>query len=168
MLNSEANIYSRLLRQLKTEYRIITGFDSDSNWGKFRKILEELGVLSPQLTENQNRANLIFYAKIRKDLPKTGVNLKAALQIYSQERQFVEALNGRRLTGQEIVDYLSSQSVIVNPSTITLWFRDVGGFRKKATYLPEEVLKVTCRASLYKATMRVKQTNQEQINESDH
>lgn len=161
MLNSEINTYWKQLKQLKAEYRLITGFDSDSNWVKFKRILEELGVLSPQLTESQNRANLVFYSRIRKELPRTGVNLKASLQIYLREKQFVEALNGRRLTGQEIVDYLLQQGVQVNPSTLTFWFRNVGGFRRKAQYLPEDILKILYRAALYKVTTRSKQQTQD-------
>lgn len=156
VLNEQLNKYRLLLRKLKSEYRAITGFESDSNWSKFHSCLEELNILSPKLSDSQNRDNVLFYARLRQEIPKTSVSLKGAILFYLQEKKFTDALNGRRLTGGEIIQYLKIQGVEATKPTITNWFKSVGGYRKKAEYLPEETLKVLYRAAIYKAAKETK------------
>lgn len=156
VLKSELDNYRVLLRRLKAEYRAITGYDSDSNWNKFHKCLEEMNLLSPQLSETVNRDNVLFFARLRLDLPKTSVPMRRSFEFYLEQKKFTDALNGRRLTGQQIIEHLAAQGISVSRPTRTNWFRAVGGFRSKAEYLPEEILKVLYRAAVYQANKEKK------------
>lgn len=154
VLNSEANNYRVLLRQLKAEYRAITGFDSDSNWNKFRKVLEKLGLISPKFSDRQNRDNLLFYSRLRLELPKTSVSLENSILFYLEQKKFTDSLNGRRMSGQDILHHLKTVGIRVSSPTRTNWFKSVGGYRAKAEYLPDEILKVLYRAAIYKASRK--------------
>lgn len=115
-----------------------------------------MNLLSPKLSESTNRDNVLFYARLRLELPRTSIPMKKAFEFYLQQKKFTDALNDRRLTGEQILQHLATQGIQPSKPTRTNWFRNVGGYRKNAEYLPEEILKVLYRASVYKSVQRNK------------
>ena len=141
----------KLSKQLRADYQLITGNQSDRSWYIFRRTLEELNLVSPQLTDEENVFNVRKWASIRVSLPRTSVSLKKAFVFFQNVETLVEGLNGNAMSGKQIMEYLAKQDIVLPPSTRSDWFDSVGGFRSVRGYTPTEIRTVLFKACVYKA-----------------
>lgn len=150
-LYNQNSLGTEAIRELKAVWRAITGYQSDPPWYTFRTALESNGLLSDKNSREENLQNVRRIAKLQKELPKTGIPLSEAVSFYLQIEQTIENLNGRRITGKEIVDLIRQQSIPLPVSTRHDWFRQLGGFQSKREYYPDQVAYILFRCSIYKA-----------------
>lgn len=144
------------LKEYRKVYSTITGFTTDKNWYYFKGILEELGLLSDQLSFSDNLSVIKEFSSLRAELPRTGVGIKAAIQFYLNVKAFVVALNGRGMSGDELCYRVREQGITLPSSTRAEWFKTVGGYRRDRQYRPDEITKVLYRCTVYLAKKKQK------------
>jgi hypothetical protein len=117
---------------------------SDNHWRSLTRTLEENGM---DVTDD----NVIFYAKVRKLIPRSPVHLKDVLECYKKAEKFI-ALNSKKVTGEQLLDLFTQEEINPHKATISRWFKSVGGFRKTRWYFPENLTPVLAAAYIYKFT----------------
>jgi hypothetical protein len=95
--------------------------------------------------------NVLFYAKVRKLIPRTPVHLKDVLACYQKAEKFL-ALNSSKITGLQILELFAKEDIKPHPATLSRWFKPVGGFRRTRWYYPEKLTPVLASAFIYKLT----------------
>ena len=150
-LYNQNSLSTEAIRELKSVWRAITGYQSDPPWYTFRTALENNGLLSDSNSHTENLQNVRRIARLQKELPKTGIPLSEAITYYLQIEQTIENLNGRKITGGELVELIRSQGIPLPVSTRHDWFRHVGGFQSKREYYPDQVAYILFRCSIFKA-----------------
>lgn len=136
---------TKQLTDPRTAYEYFLGKRvSDNHWRSLCRTLTENG-----MTVNDD--NVLFYAKVRKLIPRTPVHLKDVLGCYQKAEKFL-ALNSSKITGEQILELFSKEGVNPHPATLSRWFKPVGGFRKTRFYYPEKLTPVLASAFIYKLT----------------
>jgi hypothetical protein len=134
---------TKSLTDPRTAYEYFLGKRvSDNHWRSLCRTLTENG-----MTVNDD--NVLFYAKVRKLVPRTPKHLKDVLECYQKAEKFL-ALNSSKITGEQILELFSKESIKPHPATLSRWFKPVGGFRKTRLYFPEKLTPVLASAFIYK------------------
>jgi hypothetical protein len=150
-LYNQNPLSTEVIRELKSVWRAITGYQSDPPWYTFRQALESNGLLSAANTHEQNLQNVRRIAKLQKELPKTGIPLKDAVRFYLEIEQTINNLNGRKIPGRELVDLIKQQGIPLPVSTRGDWFKHLGGYQSKREYYPDQTAYILFRCSIYLA-----------------
>lgn len=117
---------------------------SDNHWRTVTKTLEENDL-------EINDDNVIFYAKLRKSIPKTNGNFSDILTAYQRAEKLL-ALNNSKIQGKEILELFIKEGINPHPATLSRWFKTIGGFRKSRFYYPEKLSNVLTCAFIYQLT----------------
>ena len=127
---------------------LLNGRCADSHWSKTKKTLEACGL---PLT----REGFVILINLRKVSPRyfrKYSEIKEQLQAMGREiLPNVNLSEWEGMTGGEFLTLLEDYEIYPNQSTISRWFKNVGGFRKGNFYSKSVVLPLVAVALIYKA-----------------
>jgi len=127
----------------RIEYELIFGRCSDTHWRNIQKILQKNQMdITPK--------NVRFFAEIRKIIPRSAIGVEGILTCYSKAEKLLEKTS-EDIKGGEVLNILSEYGVKPHPSTVTRWFKTLGGYRKDRKYSPLELKPIFTSALIYKA-----------------
>jgi hypothetical protein len=149
MPTTEQNSEARLA------YELIMGRVSDSHWFRTKRLLK---AHNNELTPN----NIQFFAELRKLMPRSALGVKGLLESYRKAEELLRKSH-QSFKGSEILGILNQYGIRPHQTTISHWFKSLGGYRKDREYSPEEVKNLLIRAFLYKAQFSQKLPEQKEI-----
>ena len=127
----------------RLEYELIFGRCSDTHWRNVQKILQKNKMeITPK--------NVRFFAEIRKIIPRSAIGVEGILTCYSKAEKLLSKTN-QDIKGGEVLNILSQYGVKPHPSTVTRWFKALGGYRKDKEYSPQDLKPIFTSAFIYKA-----------------
>lgn len=129
-------------------YELIVGRCSDNHWRDVRKIL----------AKNQMELsveNVQFFAEIRQIIPRSAIGVEGVLKCYSEAEKLLNKTN-RKLKGLEVLTTLNQYGVKPHQSTVTRWFKPLGGYRRNKEYSPHDLKPIFTSAFIYKAMQSTK------------
>lgn len=142
-------IYAMSSLNPRTAYEFFLGKRvSDNHW---RSVQQRLTTVGMEVTDD----NVIFYAKLRKQIPRSAVNIVEVFEAYKKAEKLL-ALNNSKITGEAILGILSEQDINPHPATLSRWFKPLGGFRKSRNYYPEKLAPLLTAAFLYQSAKSTK------------
>ena len=113
---------------------------ADSHWWKVKRTLLDAGL---ELTKD----NLNHYLDIRKFCPRYSVNFKT---LSGKLKAFSEYLGNKpQMSGEKFCLYLKTQKLSPNQSTVSRWFKSVGGYRRDRNYTVKELSIIAVSAFTY-------------------
>ncbi len=124
-------------------YELIIGRCSDNHWRDVRKILAKNQM---ELTVE----NVQFFAEIRKIIPRSAIGVEGVLRCYGEAEKLLNKTT-RKIKGLEILSTLNQYGIRPHQSTITRWFKSLGGYRRNKEYLPQDLKPIFTSAFIYKA-----------------
>ena len=131
------------LSDARIEYELIFGRCSDTHWRNVQKILQKNQMeITPK--------NVRFFAEIRKIIPRSAIGVEGILTCYSKAEKLLEKTN-EEIKGGEVLNILSEYGIKPHPSTVTRWFKALGGYRRDKKYSPEQLKPIFTSAFIYKA-----------------
>ena len=95
--------------------------------------------------------NVRFLAEIRKVIPRCAIGVDGILASYVKAEKLLN-VSSQNMKGSEVLGLLSRYGVKPHQSTITRWFRPLGGYRKDKEYNPQDLKTIFTNAFIYKAT----------------
>jgi hypothetical protein len=96
-----------------------------------------------------------FFAEIRKVIPRSAIGVQGVFKCYADADKLLKKTN-RKIKGKEVLHTLNQYGVKPHQSTVTRWFKHLGGYRKDKEYSPSELKKVFTSAFIYKAQLSTK------------
>jgi hypothetical protein len=129
-------------------YELIVGRCSDNHWRDVRKIL----------AKNQMELsveNVQFFAEIRQIIPRSAIGVEGVLKCYSEAEKLLNKTS-RRLKGLEVLTTLNQYGIKPHQSTVTRWFKPLGGYRRNKEYSPHDLKPIFTSAFIYKAMQSTK------------
>ena len=115
---------------------------SDVTWYHNRQLLEKNGFQC-------NSENIRFLAQIRKAGFRSNVSAIAVMKQYVKAQELLNKSN-KLLSGLEIRQYLIDNGIKPHQSTVSAWFKDVGGYRRSQLYNPKDLVMLFTKAFIYK------------------
>lgn len=116
---------------------------SDSHWSKTKKLMADCQLPMDQqgfqVLINLRKVSPRYFSKyheIKNELSALGKKLLPAI--------------GDGITGKQFLDLLDKLEVSPNQSTVSRWFKGIGGFKEK-TYSKQLILPVVAVALIYKS-----------------
>jgi hypothetical protein len=135
-------------QDVRLAYEAIMGRVSDNHWYRVKKLLVkhrlEISV-----------SNIQFFAELRKLIPRSAIGVEGILECYRKVDQIL-GKSSRSFQGSEVLMMLSQYGVKPHQTTISRWFRPLGGYRKQKEYSPDKLKSVFVQAFLYKAHFSTK------------
>jgi hypothetical protein len=120
---------------------------ADSHWSKTKKTLEACELPF-------TREGFTILINLRKVSPKyfrKYAEIKEKLQAMGREILPINLKEWEGMTGGEFLKLLVEYEIYPNQSTISRWFKNVGGFRKGNFYSKSVALPLIATALIYKA-----------------
>ena len=134
--------------EARLAYELIIGRVSDSHWFRVQRLLKLQNLeLTPQ--------NIQFFAELRKLMPRSALGVSGLIESYRTADEFISR-SRRNYKGAEILGILHQYGVKPHQTTISRWFRPLGGYRKDREYSPEKIKSLLIQAFLYKAQFSTK------------
>lgn len=137
-----------MVNQDRLNYESIAGRVSDSTWRVVRRNFEEMELsMSPK--------NIRYYAKVRAMLPSTGCSVAKGMRIL---KHLMRSWSNLKVGyyGHEIIEVLSKEGINPSSSTLTRWFKDLGGWRANKQYEKKDLLKLVPRIVVYASNSQQK------------
>lgn len=132
------------IEQARLAYEIAVGKRvSDNHWYRTRKLLERHRL-------EVNEKNCQFFAELRRVIPRSAIGIEGLLDCYKKAEDILNR-SSQPLTGSEVLNILNQYGVNPHQTTVTRWFRGIGGYRKHKQYSPDELKTIFANAFLYKA-----------------
>lgn len=131
------------IEQARLAYEAIVGRISDNHWYRTRKLLTKHQL---EITV----ANVQFFASLRQAIPRSAVGVEGLLDCY-QKADEILSKSERTFKGYEVLDMLRKYGVAPHQTTVTRWFKSLGGYRRNKEYSPEKLKNIFVAAFLYKA-----------------
>lgn len=116
---------------------------SDNHWYCTRKLLEQHNL---EVTVK----NVQFLVKLKALIPRSAIGVAGLLDAYNRAEQLVSKTK-KNFTGGQITTLLRQFGIEANQSTISRWFKPLGGYKRTKEYKPEQLRDLLIRAFLYKA-----------------
>lgn len=129
-------------------YELIVGRCSDNHWRDVRKILAKNQM---ELTVE----NVQFFAEIRKIIPRSAIGVEGVLKCYAEAEKLLNQTS-RKLKGLEVLHTLNQYGVKPHQSTVTRWFKPLGGYRRNKEYSPHDLKPIFTSAFIYRAMQSTK------------
>ncbi len=131
------------LEDARLAYEVTRGSRcSDNHWYRTRKLLE-----LHQLEVNIENAQ--FFAELRKVIPRSAIGIKGLLDCYKKANQLLKSTEP--LKGSEVLKILRQHGISPHQSTVTRWFKPLGGYRRDRDYSPKQLKSLFATAFIYKA-----------------
>jgi hypothetical protein len=124
-------------------YEAIAGRCSDNHWYRVKRLLKKHGL-------PVSVANAQFFAEVRSLIPRSAIGIENILDCYSRADSILSKSN-RSFEGSEVLLMLKSYGVSPHQTTISRWFRPLGGYRKSKQYPAEKLKSILTQAFIYKA-----------------
>jgi len=142
--------------EARLAYEAIAGRCSDNHWYRVKRLLKKHGLPI-------SVANAQFFAQVRQLIPRSAIGIEGILECYSKAERFLKC--DRTFKGAEILAMLSSYGVKPHQTTISRWFRPLGGYRKHKDYRSAELKAIFTQAFIYKAhfTPALPEENHEKV-----
>lgn len=133
----------------RTAYELFLGGRTTNNhWYSVCRTLRENGFEVDDKT-------VVFYAKLRQVIPRSSVGVLKIFEHYQKAEKLL-ADSASKVKGSDILDILAREGINPHPSTISRWFRTLGGFRKTRLYYPEKLTPVLTAAFIYQTVNSTK------------
>ena len=131
------------ISEARLEYELTFGRCTDNHWRNVQKILQKNQMeVTPK--------NVRFFAEIRKVIPRCAIGVDGILTCYSKADKLLNQTS-RNIKGMEVLKLLSDYGINPHQSTITRWFRHLGGYKRDKEYSPEDLKTIFTNAFIYKA-----------------
>lgn len=124
-------------------YELINGRVSDSHWYQVRRMLKRHSL---EVTVK----NVQLFAEIRKVIPRSAIGVDGILSCYEKVETMLDKTN-RNFKGYEVLEALQVYGVKPHQSTVSRWFKPLGGYRRDRQYKPEKLRTIFIQALIYKA-----------------
>lgn len=131
------------IEQARLAYEAIVGRISDNHWYRTRKLLTRHRL---EITV----ANVQFFASLRQAIPRSAIGVEGLLDCYQKADEILSKSN-RTFKGYEVLDMLRKYGIAPHQTTVTRWFKSLGGYRRNKDYSPENLKNIFASAFLYKA-----------------
>jgi hypothetical protein len=131
------------ISEARLAYEIIMGRVSDSHWYRVKKLLKKHRL-------DISVKNVQFFANIRQLIPRSAIGVDGILDCYQKVEEILGKSN-RVFRGSDVVELLRGYGIKPHQTTISRWFKPLGGYRKNKQYSPEKLKSVFVSAFLYKA-----------------
>lgn len=129
-------------------YEAIMGRVSDSHWYRVKSLLKkhrlEISVRNVQL-----------FAEIRKLIPRSAIGVEGILDCYQKVDEILSK-SQRDFLGLEVIEMLQKYGVKPHQTTISRWFKPLGGYKRDKEYSPKKLQSVFILALIYKAHNAIK------------
>lgn len=99
--------------------------------------------------------NIQFFAEIRQLIPRSAIGVEGVLKCYSEAEKFLNKTS-RKLKGLEVLHTLNQYGVKPHQSTVTRWFKPLGGYRRNKEYSPHDLKPIFTSAFIYRAIQTTK------------
>lgn len=129
-------------------YELIVGRVTDNHWRDVKKIL-----LKNQMELTVK--NVQFFAEIRQIIPRSAIGISGVLKCYGEAEKLLSRTS-RNLKGMEVLHVLNQYGVKPHQSTVTRWFKPLGGYRKNKEYSPLDLKPIFTSAFVYQAMQSTK------------
>jgi hypothetical protein len=129
-------------------YELIVGRVSDNHWREVKKIL-----LRNQMEITVK--NVQFLAEIKQIIPRSAIGISGVLKCYGEAERLLSK-SSRNLKGMEVLQVLNQYGVKPHQSTVTRWFKPLGGYRKNKEYSPLALKPIFTSAFVYQAMQSIK------------
>lgn len=116
---------------------------SDNHWYLTRRLLSEHKL-------ELSTENVQFWAELRQQVPKTAIGVHGLLEAYHRANKLLDRAR-KNFKGSEVTQILFQFGITPNQSTISRWFKSLGGYKKNREYQPKQIKKILIRAFIYKA-----------------
>jgi hypothetical protein len=124
-------------------YEAVAGRISDNHWYRVKRLLTKHKL--PVTV-----ANAQFFAQVRVLIPRSAIGIEGILECYSKADAILNK-STRSFQGLEILEILKTYGVKPHQTTISRWFRPLGGYRKSKEYPAEKLKSIFTQAFIYKA-----------------
>lgn len=139
---------SERIGEARLAYELLIGRVSDSHWFRVRQLLKQQNLeLTPK--------NVQFFAELKKLMPRSALGVVGLIESYRKADELLSKSN-RNYKGAEILGILQQYGVKPHQTTVSRWFRPIGGYRKEREYSPDKVKNLLIQAFLYKAQFSTK------------
>ncbi len=116
---------------------------SDCHWFRVKKLLRTHNLeLTPK--------NIQFFAELRKLMPRSALGVAGLIESYRKAEEFLSKTS-RTFRGSEILGIFHQYGIRPHQTTVSRWFKPIGGYRKNKEYSPDKVKNLLIQAFLYKA-----------------
>lgn len=129
-------------------YELIVGRVTDRHWQDVTKIL-----LKNQMELTVE--NVQFFAEIRQIIPRSAIGISGVLKCYGEAEKLLSRTS-KNLKGMEVLHVLNQYGVKPHQSTVTRWFKPLGGYRKNKEYSPLDLKPIFTSAFVYQAMQSTK------------
>lgn len=140
-----ANYLLHLMEQSRIIYETLLGKRcSDSHWSKTKKLMSAC-----ELPLDKDGFSVLI--NLRKVSPRYfSKYVEVKDQLTNLGKQLLPAI-GDGITGKQFLDLLQKLEICPNQSTISRWFKGVGGFKSTGNYDRKTVLPIVATALIYKS-----------------
>lgn len=115
----------------------------DNHWYRTRQLLQRHKL-------EINPANCQFFAELRRAIPRSAIGIEGLLDCYQKANEIL-GKSSQSLKGSEVLKILRQYGVNPHQTTVSRWFRGIGGYRRNNLYTPEQLKTVFANAFIYKA-----------------
>jgi hypothetical protein len=136
------------MEQTRAIYETLIGKRcSDTHWSKTKKLMTAC-----ELPLDKDGFNVLInlrkvspryfskYVEIKDELTQLGKQLLPAI--------------GLGITGEQFINLIQNLEIHPNQSTVSRWFKSVGGFKSKGVYSKQTILPIIATALIYKSKVQ--------------
>ena len=130
------------MEQERIVYETLTGDRvSDTHWWRVKKVMS-----SAELP--LNKAGFELFLNLKKTSPRHFTQYHKIKGLMSKQ---LEPAIGQGLSGEEFLELLKKVNIHPHQSTVSRWFRAVGGYKATAFYSKSALLPIVATALIYKS-----------------
>ncbi|MFM6012853.1 MAG: hypothetical protein ACKO99_19745 [Dolichospermum sp.] len=139
------NYYCPLMENSRIIYETLLGNRcSDSHWTKTKKLM-----IACELPLDKDGFSVLV--NLRKVTPRYfSKYIEIKDQLTSLGRELLPAI-GLGITGEQFLELIARLEIHPNQSTVSRWFKAIGGFRSKGFYDKKTILPIVATALIFKA-----------------
>jgi hypothetical protein len=125
---------------------------SDTHWSKTKKLM-----VACELPQDKDGFNVLI--NLRKVSPRYFTKyVEIKDELTQLGKQLLPAI-GLGLTGEQFINLIQKLEIHPNQSTISRWFKGVGGFKSSGNYTKQVILPIVATALIYKSKSQSSQLN---------
>ena len=139
------------MEQTRAIYETLVGKRvSDTHWSKTKKLM-----VACELPQDKDGFNVLL--NLRKVSPRYFTKyVEIKDELTQLGKQLLPAI-GLGITGQQFINLIQNLEIHPNQSTVSRWFKSVGGFKSKGVYSKQTILPIIATALIYKSKVQNEQ-----------
>jgi hypothetical protein len=123
---------------------------SDTHWSKTKKLM-----VACELPQDKDGFNVLI--NLRKVSPRYFTKyVEIKDELTQLGKQLLPAI-GLGITGEQFINLIQKLEIHPNQSTVSRWFKSVGGFKSKGVYSKQTILPIIATALIYKSKVQNEQ-----------